>query len=157
MTAAFSEYLTITSTASATIEFMDPCPSPESVNSVPQTNPADYLYTGQSPKMLFTLTPFIVEPPVCTFAYSCVMTAGPAGMPDLCALTDGDSHGVFDPITGNYEFYSIDMANYVPGQYTFEITGTVGDKSATSTFVMTLVNPCSTTVLTIIDPDPFAD
>ena len=136
---------------------MDPCPSPESVNSVPQTNPADYLYTGQSPKMQFTLTPFIVEPPVCTFAYSCVMTAGPAGMPDLCALTDGDSHGVFDPITGNYEFYSIDMANYVPGQYTFEITGTVGDKSATSTFVMTLVDPCSTTVLTIIDPDPFAD
>ena len=63
MTAAFSEYLTITSTASATIEFMDPCPSPESVNSVPQTNPADYLYTGQSPKMQFTLTPFIVEPP----------------------------------------------------------------------------------------------
>ena len=75
----------------------------------------------------------------------------------MCALTDGDSHGVFDPITGNYEFYSIDMANSVGGEYTFEITGTVGDKSATSTFVMTLVNPCSTTVLTIIDPDPFAD
>ena len=29
VTAAFSEYLTITSTASATIEFLDPCPKPE--------------------------------------------------------------------------------------------------------------------------------
>ena len=102
--------------------------------------------------MQFTLTPFIVEPPVCTFTYSCVMTSGPGGVPDLCALTDGDSHGVFDPITGNYEFYSIDMATYIPGSYTFEITGTVGNKSASATFVMTLVDPCPTTVLTINDP-----
>ena len=96
VTAVFSEYLTIKSTASAQIEFLNPCPIPESVNSVTQTNPVDYLYTAQSPKMQFTLTPFLVEPPVCTFTYSCVMTDGPAGVPDLCALTDGDSHGVFD-------------------------------------------------------------
>ena len=49
------------------------------------------------------------------------------------------------------------MANYKPGEYTFEITGIVGTKSATSTFVMTLVDPCPTTALTIIDPDPFTD
>ena len=85
------------------------------------------------------------------------MIDGPAGVPDLCALTNGDSHGVFDPITGNYEFYSIDMATYLPGQYTFEIIGKVGDKSDTATFVMTLVDPCLTTQLTIIDPDPFED
>ena len=47
------------------------------------------------------------------------MTVGPTGVPDLCALTDGNSHGVFDPNTGNYEFYSIDMAKYNPGSYTF--------------------------------------
>ena len=64
---------------------------------------------------------------------------------------------MFDPITGNYEFYSIEMANYEPGSYTFEITGTVGTKSATATFVMTLVDPCPTTVLTITQPDPFSD
>ena len=85
------------------------------MDSVIQTNPADYLYTAQNPKMSFTLTPFIVEPPVCSFTYSCVMTAGPTVIPDLCALTDGDSNGVFDPISGNYEFYSIDMAKYIPG------------------------------------------
>ena len=67
----------------------------------------------------------------------------------MCQLTDGQTHGVFEPNTGNYEFYSIDMANYTPGDYTFEITGTVGSKFATATFVMTLVDPCLNTVLTI--------
>ena len=33
----------------------------------------------------------------------------------------------------------------------------MGTKSATATFVMTLVDPCLTTQLTIIDPDPFED
>ena len=98
--------------------------------------------------MQFTLTPFVVEPPVCQFVYSCSMTAG--SRLDLCAVNDGDTKAVFDPITGDYEFYSIDMANYLPGQYEFEITGTVGTKSAKATFVMTLVDPCFTTTLTIV-------
>ena len=105
--------------------------------------------------MQFALNPYVVEPPICSFTYSCTVTVG--SRLDLCAIADGDTHGVFDPITGNYEFYSIDMANYPAGQYTFEITGTVGNKSDTATFVMTLVDPCPTTTLTIIDPDPFAD
>ena len=105
--------------------------------------------------MQFTLNPYVVDPPVCAFQYSCAVTSG--DRTDLCSINDGSTHGVFDPITGNYEFYSIDMANYKPGSYTFEITGTVGTKSAKATFVMTLVDPCSTTVLTIMQPDPFSD
>ncbi len=120
-----------------------------------QTNPADYYYTAQNPKMLFNLKPFVVSPPICLFTYSCSVTTG--STQDLCAISDGSTHGVFDPITGNYQFYSIDMVKYKPGQYTFEITGTVGTKSASATFVMTLVDPCPTTTLTIIQPDPFAD
>ena len=96
-----------------------------------------------------------MEPSICTFTYSCAVTVGQRT--DLCAIADGTTHGVFDSITGNYEFYSTDMANYKPGQYTFEITGTVGTKSASATFVMTLVDPCPTTTLTIIEPDPFED
>jgi len=76
---------------------------------------------------------------------------------DLCAISDGSTHGVFDPISGNYEFYSIDMASYKPGSFTFEITGTVGTKSAKATFMMTFVNPCPTTELIITQPDPFSD
>ena len=105
--------------------------------------------------MQFTLTPFVVEPSICTFTYSCVVTAGERT--DLCAINDGDTQSAFNAVTGNFEFYSIDMANYKPGQYIFEITGTVGTKSDTALFMMTLVDPCPTTVLTIIDPDPFTD
>ena len=47
------------------------------------------------------------------------------------------------------------MANYSPGDYTFEITGTVGSKSDSITFVMTLTDPCPTIMLEIIEPDPF--
>ena len=52
-------------------------------------------------------------------------------------------------------FYSNDIANYRPGSYTFEITGIVGSKSASETFVMTLVDPCPTTQLTINVPAQF--
>ena len=38
--------VTTTDDATATIEFLDPCPDPESVVSVLQTNPVDYYYTA---------------------------------------------------------------------------------------------------------------
>ena len=44
------------------------------------------------------------------------------------------------------------MDGYKPGDYTFEITGTVGLKSAKVNFVMTLVDPCPYTKLTINPP-----
>jgi len=45
--AFLTEYaVTTTDDATATIEFLDPCPDPESVVSVLQTNPVDYYYTA---------------------------------------------------------------------------------------------------------------
>ena len=76
---------------------------------------------------------------------------------DICEIVDGDSVATFDPATGDYTFTSFDMANYPAGDYTFTITGTVGAKSVTETFVMTLVDPCPTTVLTINNPADFVD
>ena len=116
------EYTQIVSGLSTTfIEFLDPCPDPEAVTSTAQTNPVDYYYTAQAPAMQFTLTAYVVEPPVCPFIYSCLMTGSPAAYTgtDLCAHHDGDTHGVFDATTGNFKFYSIDMANYPAGEYTF--------------------------------------
>ena len=49
------------------------------------------------------------------------------------------------------------MINYLPGEYVFEITGTVGSKSASATFTMTLLDPCPTTTITSLKPDPFQD
>ena len=105
--------------------------------------------------MKFTLKPYIVDPPICKIVYSCKVIAG--DRLDLCAVADGDSHGVFDPITGNFEFYSTDMEGFKPGAYTFEITGTVGPKSASTTFVITLVDPCPTTKLIISNPVTFVN
>ena len=101
-----------------------------------------------------TLDQFIVDPDatVCPIAYSCEV-AGPRT--DMCSITDGDTVATFDPITGDYTFTSYDMANYPPGSYTFTITGQVGAKFVTATFVMTLVDPCPTTALTINKPPDF--
>ena len=90
--------------------------------------------------MQFTLTPFFRDPPVCEFIYSCAVIEG--SWRDLCSIADGSTHGIFDAITGNYEFYSTDTTKYPPGQYTFEITGTIGSLSTSTTFVMTLIDPC---------------
>ena len=56
----------------------------------------------------------------------------------------------FDPMTG---VYSLTSTNYdplqtssplgiEPGVYVFTITGTEGDKSASATFTLTIVDPC---------------
>jgi len=100
--------------------------------------------------MAFKMNPFIANPGICTPVYSCNMVSGPSL--DLCAKADGTTQGVFSVITGNYEFYSTDMAKYPPGDYTFEITATLGSISKKITFVMTLVDPCPTTTLTINSP-----
>ena len=97
-----------------------------------------------------------MDPPaaVCPITYSCSVS-GPRT--DICSILDGATVANFDPVTGNYDFQSVDMANYPAGAYNFTIKGTVGAKSVTETFVMTLVDPCPTTTLTIKQPDPFTD
>ena len=158
VSAFLTDYPSLTSPTpdpSATINFIDPCPNPESLLATQQVDPDDYDYTGQAPSVKFTLNAFVVEPPVCDFQYSCQVISG--DRLDLCQISDGSTQGVFDPISGNYEFFTEDMVNFKPGEYTFEITGTVGSQSTSATFVMTLVDPCLTTKLSIIEPDPFED
>ena len=69
---------------------------------------------------------------------------------DMCSIA------LFDP-EGNYEFATNDMVTYPPGEYTFKIIGTVGSNSASETLVATFVDPCLTTTLTVIEPNPFPD
>ena len=108
------------------------------------------------PTVTVNLAQYVVDPDatVCPITYSCAVDGSRT---DICSITDGATVANFDPVTGNYDFTSIDMANYPAGPYTFTITGTVGAKSVTETFVITLVDPCPTTSLTIIDTDPFTD
>ena len=142
----------LTPDASTTIEILNPCDDPFSLTSTAQTNPPDYIYKStQRAKVELTLAQFIVDPDasVCPITYSC-QVIGPNS--DVCSKTDGDTVATFSTTTGDYSFISIDKVNYPPGEYEFTITGTVGLKSVTATFVMTLVDPCPTTQLTIHNP-----
>lgn len=49
------------------------------------------------------------------------------------------------------------MNTYPAGSYTLEIKGTVGSKSAVTPVIVTFVDPCPNTLLTIVEPDPFVD
>ena len=109
---------------------------------------ADYIYTGDSPKAIFTMNPFVPDPPVCTVTYSCSMIAS-SPRTDLCAIIDGSTIGAFNTLTGDYSFQSTDLANYPKGLYQFEITGTVGTKSDKIVVELNLSDPCSTAAITL--------
>ena len=61
------------------------------------------------------------------------------------------------PPIAYYQFYLIDMPNYLPTQHTFEIADTVGANSVSAIFLITLVDSCLTTTLENIKPYLFAD
>ena len=70
VTASLTEYSSISSIASAQIEFVDPCSDPKSVSATPQTDPVDYLYTAKGAQV--KVTSFVVDPPICLVTYKCV-------------------------------------------------------------------------------------
>ena len=99
------------------------------------------------------MVPFVVTPTLCPIVYSCAMTSGPRT--DLCSV----SPGTFTSSTGDYSFASYDVPNYPEGAYVFQITGTTGtnsDVTDSTTFTLTMTNPCPTASLTL-SPTPFTD
>ena len=135
---------------------IDPCLDTAVVTSTVQSNPPEYFYEQPSnPSLQWSVSPPYSTDYTCPIVYSCMVTMSPTGV-DICSIVAGVSSAQFDD-SGTYFFTSYDMVTYKPGYYTFEITGTVGSKSASETFVATLVDPCPTTALTIINPDPFTD
>ena len=136
---------TSTPDAETTIEITDPCLDPFTLTSSAQTDPDPYIYKSTvRTSVLFTLSQFVVDPiaSICPITYSCAVAGSRT---DICSITESDTAATFDSTTGDYTFTSIDMANYLPGDYVFTITGTVGAKSVTSEWTMTLVDPCPTT------------
>ena len=75
---------------------------------------------------------------------------------DLCDIIDTGTEGDFTPRTGSYTFKSIDKVNYPPGDYVFRITGKSGLNSYFVDITMTLIDPCPTTKLTLLQ-SPFID
>ena len=52
------------------------------------------------------------------------MLAGPGT--DLCQYADGGTTAVFDSVTGNYSFQSVDFATFGTQTLTFAIRGSTG-------------------------------
>ena len=69
---------------------------------------------------------------------------------------DGTTVGSFDTNSGDYYFQSTDIVNFIPGTYTFEITGTVGSKSDSATWSMTLEDPCPDAIF-FLKQNPFTN
>ena len=92
-----------------------------------------YLYTTD-PIVEFTLTPFEVVPSACEVTYTCQTIGGPKLFP--CTWELLENFGKFDSETGNYKLMQTDMVEFPAGDYTLEITGTVGTKS--DSFELTL-------------------
>jgi len=76
------------------------------------------------------------------------MTASPAGAGDICAAA------TFDSATGDLSFETNDNATYPPGEYKFDITGTVGSGSDSVEVTLTITDPCPFATLTLSEDFP---
>ena len=120
------------------IEIHDPCPHDAILTAVTQTDPAVYNYSGVAS---FVMAPFAIAPAgFCTAVHSCSMIDG--ARLDLCDIATANSVGTFNHASGNYEFKSDLVTEVEPGEYTFEITATVGATMSSISFVLTIEDPC---------------
>ena len=83
--------------------------------------------------------------------YTCANTISPDGRTDMCDVTTvPGSVAIFDPDpTGpSYSITSVPMTDFMPGAYTFEITGTSEHDTKIATLVLTLDDLCISPTLT---------
>ena len=155
LTATLIDHPTVTSaTETAKIDVIGRCVNLESVDAPAQQNPDDYYYTEAG--LMFELNPYTVTPNDCgVVVYSCEVISG--ARTDLCSINEESTQANFDSVHGNYHFKSTDMTGFPPGEYTFKITGSAEDLSASSTFTIKLEDPCPTSTLELVDPSPFTD
>ena len=123
--------------------------------ATPQMIVAPYIYTANAPALAFTMNPFVVDPVICPVTYTCQVLAGSPRL-DICSIIEGATKGTFDSITGNFVFESIDMANFPPGIYQLEITGTVGTKTDKIVVDIELKDPCPNAAISLL-PSPISD
>ena len=132
------------------IVLIDPCLQTATVMATAQTAPSDYYYEQPSqPSLVWSVAPPYTTDYDCPIAYSCLVTASPAGV-DICSILVGASSATFDSTGGVYTLTTHDMATYPPGEYTLQIRGSVGSNSDSASIVVTLVDPCPSTLLQIV-------
>ena len=131
----------------AVINVIDPCINPDRVDASAFTNPEDWNYAGQ---LTWSFDAWTILPSGCDsqVEFYCKQISQPLGGPNLCV--DGN----FDSTTGGFSLETIDKDYYLPGTYTFDITGSVGSKSDIVTVTVVLVDPCPSTTLTLSQTFP---
>ena len=133
--------------ATFTLTLVDLCASPILTPFVDLTELSQYHDTMSPYTYVFPV--FTYDPPSClvTIAYTCANTNSPDGRSDMCDVTTvPGSVAIFDPDpTGpSYSITSVPMTDFMPGAYTFEITGTSTHDTKVATFTLTLVDLCLT-------------
>lgn len=101
-------------------------------------------YDGQP--MVFTLSPFQVDPPICLVTYECISIVGAEASPvtPTCSSFSGNLNDVSRQLTTS--FNKSDYANVRPQVYTVTIRGTATKSGATAdaTFTFELEDFCLT-------------
>jgi hypothetical protein len=107
--AFLTEYPSVENEVTGAIEVVDRCATIDSVTAPAQTDPEEYIYTGEV--LSYTIEPFVAEPSGCgSIVYTCEVVSG--SRTDLCEVSDGDTVVSFNSNTGTFEFKSTDKANF---------------------------------------------
>ena len=142
-----------------TIDVINPCIHPKGIESRPQKNPTDYLYSERP--SVFTISKFESIPPGCEIQYTCLSVDGPdeSVQCDIPGVTTWDGIYDGDQNDGKFTFQTLDLQKYKPGSYEFTIQGATGlqtIRTDTSKFTLNLVDPCPN-VAVLADDTPFMD
>ena len=108
------------------VEIYDPCLlNIAIVTPSTQTNPAPYHY--KAPDLAWSISPPFTANYNCQIKYSCINILSPVMPPafDMCSVIHAETTASFDSV-GTYSLSTTDIASCPPGDYTFEITGTIG-------------------------------
>lgn len=70
------------------------------------------------------MNPFIVVPSVCGITYTCRLHPTSPIQVNICSVNAAETMAKFSSTTGDYEFYSTDIARYPAGVYELIIEGT---------------------------------
>lgn len=156
VTVTLNIYTSVTVSSGGTIIIVDPCQTCVLVAGTAINLSIIYEQTATFTFPSLTVTP---APCVVQAVYSCEYLQGPYSGPlNLCGFDfangNFNSAATFDITTGAYTFITNDMTTFAEGIYHFRITATIGTRTTSVTFTITIVNACPTVMPAILN-NPF--
>ena len=154
------DYPSVTSTTqSTTILFQDICSASSALTSGTFLK-LSYSYSYQSvaiPTLTTdykTTNPWIVSPVTCPITFTCTFTRTGYSFPKCPPPTDANTSVSSLSSAGVFSFNTIDKVTYPPGTYRITVSGKAGNLSKSTATNIVLVDPCPTTTLSFINPEP---